>query len=121
MKTRTRRFVLRLIVALLTFLIGVFAVAVLGRFNPSEGHHARPRFSRCGDRAWQALPPSPPAVSAPDAPPPAPLVIRPVYRPELQSSAAPQSHRPEASPVLPSFEDEGEVKARKPDSSRSLQ
>jgi hypothetical protein len=122
MKTRTRRFLLRLIVALLTFLIGVFAVVVLGRFNPSEGRHARPRFSRCGDRAWQALPPPPPpAVRAPDAAPPAPLVVRPVYRPQLESSAAPPAHQPEASPVPPSFEDEGEVKARKPDTSRSLQ
>ena len=120
MKTRTRRFVLRLIVALLTFLIGVFAVGVLRSFSPSEGQRPRPQVSRCsGERAWQA-PPAP--VPAPHIPAlPAPRVIRPVYRPELESSAAPQSHRPEVAPVLPSFKDEGEVKSQKKDSPRALQ
>ncbi|HEV2913966.1 MAG TPA: hypothetical protein VGX92_11860 [Pyrinomonadaceae bacterium] len=120
MKTRTRRFILRLIVALLTFLIGVFAVVIIRSFNPSESHHAMPQASRCsGARAWQAPPPPVPAPNVQAVP--APRVILPVYRPELESSAAPQSHRPGADPVLPSFEDEGEVKSQKKDSPRALQ
>jgi hypothetical protein len=109
MNTLTGRFVLRLIIGLLTFLIGVFAAIALGNFNPLEGRHARVR--RCGEYGRRAparslaLP-----VPLPDATTqPRPFVI--VKRADIKLTATP--HASPVEPVLPSFEDRGEVKSRK--------
>jgi hypothetical protein len=114
-KTGTRRFVLRLIVGLLTFLIGVFAALVLGNFNPLEGHHARVRARRCAEYSRPAPPPS--SITVPVLPPDtpvAPRVIYPVYRAESRLGKTPLPRQMPVEPVLPSFEDEGEVKTPKP-------
>lgn len=44
MKTGTRRFILRLIVGLLTFLIGVAAAMLLGGFRPFESFASSPNY-----------------------------------------------------------------------------
>ena len=114
MKTRTRRFVLRLIIGLLTFLIGVSAAMMLGRFNPLEGRHARLRVRRCADYSRPAPPPS---IAVPVLPPDAPVAPReiyPVYRPESSLGKTPLPPRLPAEPVLPSFEDEGAAKPPRP-------
>ena len=112
MKTLTRPFVLRLIVALLTFKIGVLAAITLGHFDPLDGHHWRPhRVRRCGEhQQWWTPPTPPPAPVAPDAVLP-PRIIYPVYRPEQTFDKTARPFRPRATPVLPSFEDEGELKS----------
>lgn len=112
MNTRTRRFVLRLIVGLLTFLIGVIAAMVLGNFNPFEARQVRPRARRCAEYARSAPKPS---ITVPVRLPDAPLAPRPalsVLSPQSRLSQTPL--RPQAAePVLPSFEDQGEVKSPK--------
>lgn len=112
MNTRTRRLVLRLIVGLLTFLIGVTAAVVLGGFHPLERRQARQRARRCAEYARPA-----PSISVPVLLPTAPLAQRsvyPVYRPEFRFSETPVPPSPQAAaPILPSFEDQGEVKSAK--------
>ena len=44
MKTCTRRFILRLIVGLLTFLIGVAAAMLLGGFRPFQSFASSPNY-----------------------------------------------------------------------------
>ena len=112
MKTLARPFVLRLAVALLTFKIGVLAAIMLGHFNPLDRHHGRPpRVRRCGEhQQWWTPPPPPPAPVAPAAVLP-PRVIYPVYRPEQTFDKTARPFRPGVTPVLPSFEDEGEPKS----------
>ncbi|HEX8138781.1 MAG TPA: hypothetical protein VF544_14535 [Pyrinomonadaceae bacterium] len=113
MNTRTRRLVLRLIVGLLTFLIGVTAAVVLGGFNPLERRQVRQRARRCAEYARPA-----PSISAPVLLPDAPVAQRPVYpvyRPEIRFSRTPVPlPKQAAAPILPSFEDRGEVKSAKP-------
>ena len=113
MKTLTRPFVLRLLVALLTFKIGVLAAIMLGHFNPLDGHHGRPhRVRRCGEHQQWLTPPlplPPPAPVAPDAVL-TPRIIYPVYRPEQTFDNHARPFHQSVTPVLPSFKDEGEPK-----------
>ncbi len=115
MNTRTRRFMLRLIVGLLTFLIGVFAAIVIGNFNPLEGRRARVRVRRCAEYARPAPQPSIAVpVLLPDAPV-APRSVYPVYRPQTRFSQMPVPLPPQAAAsVPPSFEDTGEIKFPRP-------
>ena len=79
MKTATRRFILRFIVGLMAFLIGVAAAMAFGGFRPFESNSSGQKNYRhyrykksCGYsyRSWNIppTPPVPPAAShAPDA------------------------------------------------------
>lgn len=111
MKILTRPFVLRLAVALLTFKIGVMATIMLGHFNPLGGRHARrPRAHRCVGERQQLWTPQPAPLPAP-ATPLLPHVIYPVYRPEVTFGKTARHSKPPTQPMLPSFEDEGEIKS----------
>jgi hypothetical protein len=120
MNTRTRRFVLRLIVGLLTFLIGVAAAMLLGHFNPLDGNRAQPlqMRSRCGDHARAVPPPPPPPAPVAPLPPTdtpaAPRATYLIYREQLDSGKASQASQPPGESVVPSFEDEGELKTPRP-------
>ncbi|HEX8709237.1 MAG TPA: hypothetical protein VF723_13400 [Pyrinomonadaceae bacterium] len=60
MNTGTRRFILRLLVGLLTFLLGVSAAILLGGFSPMARFNSRSmryRHHECG-RGWTAPPPA---------------------------------------------------------------
>ena len=113
MNTRTRRLVLRLIVGLLTFLIGVTAAVVLGGFNPLERRHERQRARRYAEYARPA-----PSISVPvllPTEPVAPRSVYPIYRPEIRFDQTPAPTAPQATaPISPSFEDRGELKSAKP-------
>jgi hypothetical protein len=112
MNTRTRRLVLRLIVGLLTFLIGVMTAIVLGNFNPLAGRRARVR--RCAEYARPAPSISVP-VLLPDTHPVAwKRYAFPDFRPEIRLGKTQRHEWPQAAePVVPSFEDEGQVKSPK--------
>src|ERR1051326_6009652 len=58
MNTPTRRFLLRLIVGLLTFLIGVAAAMLLGSFRPFQGF-AGSRYYRTNRGYYQSMSPEP--------------------------------------------------------------
>lgn len=95
MNTVTRRFILRLIVGLLTFLIGVAAAILLGGFQPFQGFASSPNYSYrrgaslrvapaiqyeyhehgCRMR-YRELPPPPPMVDAPLPPEPPGRALR---------------------------------------------
>ena len=62
-----RRFTLRLIVALLAFIIGLTAAIMIGKVNPFPHFH-----SRCVERHWSPPPPPPPAPPVKPRPPAAP-------------------------------------------------
>jgi hypothetical protein len=114
MKTLTRPFVLHLIVALLTFKIGVLAAIMLGHFNPLDRHYGRHhRGHRCGEHQQLWTPPPPPLPPAPVAPEAVlpPRIIYPVYRPEQTFDKTARPFHQRATPLLPSFEDEGEPKS----------
>lgn len=58
MNTPTRRFLLRLVVGLLTFLIGVAAAMLLGGFRPFQGF-ASPTYYRTNRGYYQSMSPEP--------------------------------------------------------------
>jgi hypothetical protein len=64
-----RRFILRVIIALLAFIIGITAAMLIGKVNPFQRTH-----SGCVSRSWNPPPPPAPVkpVAAPDAPQPPP-------------------------------------------------
>jgi hypothetical protein len=65
----TRRFTMRFLVALLTFIIGLSAALLIGGVNLMP--RVRTRYSYSEHRCRQPAPPQPPApVAAPDAPVP---------------------------------------------------
>jgi hypothetical protein len=78
MTTGIRRFILRFIVGLVTFLIGVAAAMAIAGFSPFEGqqieqrnyrHYRYKKSCNFNYRSWNAPPLAPPAPLAPLAPP----------------------------------------------------